>query len=80
MDLQYKIVYKQGALNVAADALSRCPQESIHALSNCSPSWLDNLLQGYEDHEEDRQLLAELAVASPSSNGVGVLTWWSGTN
>jgi len=70
MDLQYKIVYKQGATNMAADALSRrSTQNGIMAVSSCSPAWMDNLLQGYEDHEEDKQLLAELAVTSPNSKG-----------
>jgi len=39
MDLQYKIVYKQGATNMAADALSRRPtQNGIMAVSSCSPA------------------------------------------
>jgi len=70
MDLQFWIVYKQGALNVAADALSRCPlPEGVQAVSHSAPVWMGNLLQGYEDHKEDKQLLAELAVSSPNSKG-----------
>ena len=47
MDLQFRIVYKQGALNVAADALSRCPlPEGVQAVSHSAPVWMGNLLQG----------------------------------
>lgn len=44
MDLQYKIIYKQGIHNTAVDALSRCPvAESLMAISYCSPAWQENL-------------------------------------
>ena len=70
MDLQYKIVYKKGVTNNAADALSRCPiSESILAVSFCTPAWQDNLVQGYQDHEADRELLRELSLQSPNDKG-----------
>lgn len=50
MDLKFRIVYKQGALNAAADALSRYPtNESILAISSCVPTWLQKLQEGYLD-------------------------------
>lgn len=50
VDLQFSIIYKKGINNAAADALSWCPvAETIFALSACSPSWVENLILGYEE-------------------------------
>lgn len=45
MGLQYKIIYKKGVDNSAADALSRHPevQFSCSALSTCTPQWITNV-------------------------------------
>ena len=89
MDLQYKIVYKKGATNIAADSLSRCPTSStILAVSSCTPVWQDVLKQGYEEDQDTKQLLAELAISSPNSKGFslqeGIIRFkervWSGRN
>jgi hypothetical protein len=41
MDLHYKIQYKKGSTNAAADALSRVPEEfPLMAVSSSTPSWL----------------------------------------
>jgi hypothetical protein len=39
MGLQYKIQYKAGSSNVAADVLSRCDTKMASAISSCAPSW-----------------------------------------
>ena len=53
MDLRYKIQYKKGVTNAAADALSRVMEEPhILAISLSTPAWLNRLQQGYEDDDE----------------------------
>jgi hypothetical protein len=59
MDLQFRIVYKQGALNQAADALSRCHfPETISAISLCSPDWVDRVKEGYVNDSNAMKILA----------------------
>jgi hypothetical protein len=59
MDLQFRIVYKQGALNQAADALSRCHfPETVSAISLCSPDWVDRVKEGYVNDSNAMKILA----------------------
>lgn len=59
MDLQFRIVYKQGALNQVADALSRCHSPpSVCTLSLCSPDWMDKVKLGYMDDPTAVKILA----------------------
>ena len=70
MDLQYKIQYKKGITNNAADALSRVWEEApLMAISVSSPSWLDKLQQGYQEHADTKQLLAELSISGENERG-----------
>lgn len=66
--LQYRIVYKSGASNLAADALSRhpSPPSQLAAISYSSPSWLIEVSDGYAQDPFASQLLQELAVAPQS--------------
>jgi len=89
MELQFKIVYKKGINNAAADALSRCPVvHPLLAISSCTPAWQENLIQGYEDDQEAKQLLTELALVKENSKGFslvdGILRFkgrvWIGNN
>jgi hypothetical protein len=44
MDLQYRIVYKPGGTNAAADALSRRPHfDQLMAIFVCSPKWINEV-------------------------------------
>lgn len=70
MDLNYQIQYKKGVNNAAADALSHCESGGeIHALSECVPSWILKLQEGYADHPEDKQLLTELTITTSDHKG-----------
>ena len=48
LGLQYKLVYKKGPDNKAADALSRqSTTETVHAISVSTPKWLEIIVEGY---------------------------------
>lgn len=62
--LQYRVVYKPGTSNAAADALSHHPSPSAHlqAISVSTPAWLADVVTGYAADPESTKLLQELAV------------------
>lgn len=62
--LQYKIVYRKGADNGAADALSHCPIAHLSAVSVCQPQWLDEVVSSYAADARAQELLSKLAIAS----------------
>lgn len=59
MGYQYKICYKKGKTNCAADALSRATHSSgiLNALSVALPTWLETLQHAYTDSPQAQQLL-----------------------
>jgi len=70
MDLNFKIQYKKGSTNAAADALSRCvvhTDKHLMSLSSCTPSWLEKLQEGYQDDPVTKQLLTELSLNASSN-------------
>jgi hypothetical protein len=69
MDLNFKIQYKKGISNTAADALSRQPHSEVNAISVCQPVWMEKVLQGYYDDEEAKQLLSELNICPANEKG-----------
>jgi len=74
MDLDYHIQYKQGVNNAAADALSRCVSEAeVFAISECVPTWVQKLKDGYVDNLEDRNLLAELTLVKENDKGFALV-------
>lgn len=68
MGLQYKLKYKKGQENKAADALSRKEEDESQAISTCVPKWLEIVQEGYEKDEEAKHLLTELSL---NPEGVG---------
>jgi len=39
------------------------------AVSECIPSWVQQLREGYDEHLEDKKLLAELAISENNHKG-----------
>ena len=74
MGLQFKIVYKKGKENVAADALSRVGHlMAIQAVSEVKPLWLQEVLNSYVTDPTAHTLLAQLALASPDSQSYSLV-------
>jgi hypothetical protein len=65
LGLQYKIVYKKGAENLAANALSRRPQVSVELcmVSTITPSWLQIVQNSYENDEMVKSILSKLVLS-----------------
>lgn len=69
MGLQFKIVYRKGKDNVAAEALSRIVHLSaLQAMSLVKQDWIQEVLNSYTTDPRARQLLSELALSSPNSS------------
>jgi hypothetical protein len=77
MGLSYHIVYKKGADNKVADALSRvssAPSYDISAISVVRPLWLQEIQESYNTDPQTVKLLAELSITS----AVGLYTLQDG--
>ena len=62
--MHYKIVYKKGAENRVADALSRRPHstEACLAISTVVPQWCSEVVAGYTSDPQAQAYIAQLAV------------------
>jgi len=70
MGLHFKIIYRQGKDNAAADALSRMAHLlAIQAVSSVQPAWLQEVLNSYTTDSKAQDLLQKLAISSPDENG-----------
>ena len=67
--LQYKIVYRKGADNGVADALSRIPSSQLAAVSVCQPQWLADVLSIYAQDVCAREVLTKLSVTPDAVPG-----------
>jgi hypothetical protein len=68
LGLQYKIIYKKGANNRVANALSRHPNppEQIMAISSVTPVWLERVKQSYEVDDHCQKIIAALTAGAES--------------
>jgi hypothetical protein len=70
MGLQFRIVYRQGAENLAADALSRVGHlMAIQTCTQVQPAWLQEVLNSYATDTAAQQRLTQLALSSRDDNG-----------
>lgn len=70
MGLQFKIVYKRGKENLAADALSRVAHlMALQAVSILQPQWVQEVINSYATDSKAQELLSQLAIHSPDEKG-----------
>ena len=70
MGLQFRVVYRKGKDNLAADALSRVGHLlAIQAVSQVQPRWLQEVVNSYVTNSQAQELLTQLAVHSPNEQG-----------
>lgn len=65
LGLNYRIEYRKGATNLAADALSRRPDAVVAAVTECVPVWLTEVKQGYQNDSACSKMLAAAAIGAP---------------
>jgi len=74
LGLQYKIVYKKGLENKAADALSRQPiGDQVLAISERTPRWLEIVIEGYQQDPATKELLIELSLTGSNTKGYSLV-------
>lgn len=70
MGLQFRIIYKKGAENSAADALSRMGQVfHLLAISEVQPTWIQEVLNSYVIDPMAQEKLRALAIHNPDEQG-----------
>ena len=69
MGLSYKIEYKKGITNAAAYALSRCTHDTMLAISAVEPTWVQVLMDGYDEDPGTKALWTELSVTGSNDKG-----------
>jgi hypothetical protein len=63
LDYDYKVEYKKGRENKAADALSRVDHsQQLAAITTVTPAWINEVQGSYTNDERCTELLAKLAL------------------
>lgn len=83
LELQYKILYRKGAENKLADALSKrltVQSEQLMALQSVvQPTWMIQLVASYEGDDHANELLAHLSIdKSVIISQRQVVCWYQG--
>lgn len=74
LGLQYKVVYKKGVLNRAADALSRQEHNiELEAIPVSKPKWKEVIIEGYHQDEVAKVLLTELSITGYNDRGYALM-------
>jgi hypothetical protein len=82
--LQYRIVYKKGADNKVADALSRnlshyagvaLPATTCNAMPSVQPKWVDEIVTSYDSDSFAKEMIASLFLDPNASPGY---SWTNG--
>ena len=70
MGLTFKVVYRKGKENMAADALSRVGHlMALQVVSEVQPAWVQEVLNSYSTDSQAQHLLSQLALHSPNTTG-----------
>ena len=70
LGLQYKILYKKGLENKAADALSwQAEPSTVVAIFTSTPKWLEIIVEGYTKDDQTKQLLTKLSITGSNDKG-----------
>ena len=65
LGLQYRIMYKPGLMNRAADALSRREKGDgmeVVTISTVIPEWMEAIVKGYQHDSQSSKILQNLTV------------------
>ena len=72
--LQYKLVYKKGADNKAANTISKqSTADELLVISTSTPRWLEIIVESYQIDPQTQQLLAELSIIGTNDKGFALV-------